>query len=124
MKLTKKEAVQRMVDQFSSIPQEWVQTMAEKNSDEFYGIMWGTMWIVNDHVDIRRIEKLLKSVNDEDDEMNGYQEIGDTGIYAFNIADKLVLGINGAGYDFFEDHWTPLYETLGYKWHAEETIKI
>ena len=113
-----------MVDQFSSIPQEWVQTMAEKNSDEFYGIMWGTMWIVNDHVDIRRIEKLLKSVNDEDDEMNGYQEIGDTGIYAFNIADKLVLGINGAGYDFFEDHWTPLYETLGYKWHAEETIKI
>ena len=122
--MNKKEAVERLVDGFSGIQQEWVKAMAEKNGDEFYGIMWGTMWIVKDMIDKSRIEAMLKVVDDEDDEMNGSQEIGNTGIYAFNIADELVLGINGAGYDFYESHWIPLYEALGYNWHDKEKETI
>ena len=121
--MTKKEAVEHLVNQFSGVPQDWVQAMAEKNGDEFYGIMWGTMWLVNNSIDIERIEKMLVPKNDEDDEMYGSQEVKNTGIYAFKVADELVLGINGAGYDFFDAHWIPLYEALGLQWHdKEETI--
>ena len=45
------------------------------------------------------------------------REVGETGISAFEIDGELVLGINGAGYDFYEHHWIPLYEALGYGWH-------
>lgn len=27
------------------------------------------------------------------------------------------LGIDGAGYDFYEAHWIPLYDLLGLTWH-------
>jgi hypothetical protein len=59
----------------------------------------------------------LKPIEDEEDEFYGTQEVEDTGISAFEIAGELVLGINGAGYDFYEHHWIPLYTALGYAWH-------
>jgi hypothetical protein len=40
--------------------------------------MWGTMFIVNDSVDKRRIKALLKPVEDEEDELYGSQEVGGT----------------------------------------------
>ena len=79
--------------------------------------MWGTMFRVTDPVDKRGIQALLKPVEDEEDELYGTNEVGETGISAFEIDGELVLGINGAGYDFYEDHWIPLYEALGYGWH-------
>ena len=79
--------------------------------------MWGTMFLVNDPVDKERIQSLLHPVTDEEDELYGYEEVGETGIFAFAIDDELVLGIHGAGYNFFEHHWIPLYEALGYGWH-------
>lgn len=30
------------------------------------------------------------------------------------------LGIDGAGFDFYEAYWIPLYEAMGLKWHDEE----
>jgi hypothetical protein len=114
---TKYEAAERLVTGFSAIPTEWAQIVAEQTGAEFYGIMWGTMFLVNDPVDKRRIQALLQPVEDEEDELYGTQEVGDTGISAFDIDGELVLGINGAGYDFYEHHWIPLYEALGYAWH-------
>ena len=32
----------------------------------------------------------------------------------------ILLAVDGAGYDFYEAHWIPLYEWLGYEWHEEE----
>lgn len=46
-----------------------------------------------------------------------WQEVGDTGVYATEVDDQLILGINGAGYSFHAEHWSKLYEALGYRWH-------
>jgi hypothetical protein len=94
-----------------------VQIVAQQTGSEFYGIMWGTMYLVNDPVDKRWITSLSHPVTDEEDDLYGCQEVGQTGIYAFDVDGHLVLGINGAGYDFYEHHWIPLYEALGYGWH-------
>ena len=32
----------------------------------------------------------------------------------------LLLGINGAGYNFYDSHWLKLYRLRGLKWHDEE----
>ncbi len=120
--MTKKEAAERLVNAMSAIPTNWIEIIAEKTGDEFYGIGWGTMFLVNNSIDKRKIEALLKTPTheDEDDDMNGAKVVEETGIYAFYIDDELVLGINGAGYDFYEAHWIPLYEALGYNWHDSE----
>jgi hypothetical protein len=115
--MTKREAVERLVSSFSTIPTEWVKIIAEHTGAEFYGIMWGTMFLVNDPVDKDRIRSLLKPVEEETDELYGSQEVADTGISAFDIDEQLVLGIHGGGYDFYEHHWIPLYDALGYEWH-------
>ena len=114
---TKYEAAERLVTGFSAIPTEWVKIVAQHTGSEFYGIMWGTMFVVNDPVDKRAIQALLQPVEDEEDELYGTQEVGATGISAFDIDEEIVLGIHGAGYDFYQHHWIPLYEALGYAWH-------
>lgn len=50
----------------------------------------------------------------------GWQDVGQTGFIAREIDGNLVLGVNGAGYDFDEAHWMPLYLALGMKWHEKE----
>ena len=80
---TKYEAAQRLVTSFSAIPTEWVKIVAAQTGAAFYGIMWGTMFVVNDPVDKRRIQALLQPVEDEEDELYGSEEVGDTGISAF-----------------------------------------
>ena len=95
---TKYEAAARLVTSFSAIPTEWVKIVAAQTGAEFYGIMWGTMFLVNDPVDKRRIQAILQPVADEDDDLYGTQEVGDTGISAFEIDGELILGIHGAGY--------------------------
>ena len=115
--MTQHEAAERLVNSFSAIPTEWVKIVASQTGAEFYGIMWGTMFLVNDPVDKQRIQALLQPVEDTEDELYGTEEVGDTGISAFDIDGELVLGIHGAGYDFYEHHWIPFYTALGYAWH-------
>lgn len=50
-------------------------------------------------------------------DMSGWQRVGDTGLLACVIDESLMLAINGGGYDFYEAHWIPLYQALGYSWH-------
>lgn len=43
------------------------------------------------------------------------------GLYVFDSNDfGLLLGIDGGGYDFYTDHWIPLYTARGFQWHVEE----
>ena len=75
--------------------------------------MWGTMWSFGEGID--------------DDWLSG--EFGEDGRVlmsrcGFRIYEHdtwgYFFGIDGAGYDFYEDHWIPLYKARGLHWHKDE----
>lgn len=69
--------------------------------------MWSTMWTFSE------------SIDEEWCEMHK-QEVADCGFRIYESEDfGIVLGIDGAGYDFYESHWIPLYNARGLKWHKE-----
>ena len=78
--------------------------------------MWGTMWQFNDSCD--------------DEWANGeylgphLQEMADCGFRIYENEDYGILfGIDGAGYDFYEAHWIPLYKIRGLQWHKKDDTK-
>lgn len=78
--------------------------------------MWGTMWSFGD-------------VCDEDWLLGGgLRVMSDCGFRVFRSDDfGYFFGIDGAGYDFYEAHWEPLYKARGLKWHdstAERTRQM
>lgn len=140
--MTKEQAVQSFVERdFSAIPQEWVKIVAEAKGEEIYALpMWGTMWIVKYFG-----EKLINSAklvcapeecenHDKDttcdvcedyEEMGGAMNIKDkdgvgTAAYIYEIDGTYVVGIHGAGWNFYDGVWDRLYDLLGMKWHEEE----
>ena len=51
------------------------------------------------------------------------QEMANLGFRIYESEDYgIVFGIDGAGYDFYEAHWIPLYKLRGLKWHTEEAV--
>ena len=75
--------------------------------------MWGTMWSFGCSCDNWWIE-----------EKEGLQTMADCGFRIYEQKDfGYIFGINGAGYDFYEAHWIPLYKARGLKWHDEKTEK-
>lgn len=72
--------------------------------------MWGTLWAFGDSVDNWWLEK-----------HDGLQIMADCGFRIYEQEDyEYVFGIDGAGYDFYSDHWIPLYKARGLHWHKEE----
>lgn len=43
-----------------------------------------------------------------------------TNMFLYEIDDHYVLGIHGAGFDFYDGVWDRLYDILELKWHEEE----
>ena len=91
------------------------------NKDDFevqresYLPMWGTMWTFGDNID--------------EEWANGeylgphLQEMADCGFRIYEQEDLgLVFGIDGAGYDFYEVHWIPLYRARDLHWHEEDDV--
>jgi len=79
-----------------------------------------------DDPDFYDLSRLVDDVRDawrdsyDEDAMladSGWEAVGGTGIIAREFDGHILLGVNGAGYDFYESHWEPLYRALGYKWH-------
>lgn len=76
-----------------------------------------------DEADIRELQYAIQeewSENGDEDywlASCGWQDVGGTGIIAREFDGELLLGINGAGYSFFDSHWQRLYDELGYTWH-------
>jgi len=69
--------------------------------------MWGWVFVPNDPSDQRWIRSHAK-------------EVAKCGFIVYETSEiGVYLGINGAGYDFFEHHWLPLYRARGLKWHDE-----
>lgn len=69
--------------------------------------MWGTMWAF--------------PYMDQDWAKDHIPDIVDCGFRVYEQEDYgLIIGIDGAGYDFYEDHWIPLYKARGLRWHERE----
>lgn len=84
--------------------------------------MWSTLFVPKEIADERNIEILLKTIDADDEELvcfrdAGWQAVAETGIYAIEFDEELLLGIHGAGYDFYAQHWSRLYDALGYRWY-------
>lgn len=80
--------------------------LAEEEAHEKYELpMWGTMWTFEESLD-------------DDWARNNLEKIRECGFWVYN-SDELgvLIGIDGAGYDFYESHWIPLYEARGLQWH-------
>lgn len=96
-----------------------------------------------DEIDLEEVERvegeekrklLEKAIEEEDwselemyyDEEMAYERSvldkdGDpTSMFIYEVGDEYVVGINGAGWDFYDGVWDRIYDTLGLKWHKEE----
>ena len=85
----------------------------ERPVDYEFGLpMWGTMWSFGDSID----DYWLLG----DDEIGAKDHLKEMYECGFNIWDSeygVFFGIDGAGYDFYESHWIPLYDARGLQWH-------
>lgn len=72
--------------------------------------MWGTMWSFGDSTDDWWLS---------DD--CGIRLMSECGFRIFESEEfGYFFGIDGAGYDFYEAHWEPLYKARELCWHSEE----
>lgn len=129
--MTKQEAVRAFVDRdLHPVPLDWVQTIAEAKHEEIYAWpMWGTMWFcdmpwVKHHTKPMTKENFNEDYFDE--EMEGADVVVDkdgspTNIYVYEIDGHTLIGVNGAGYDFYDGVWDKLYDILGLERHEKET---
>jgi len=67
---------------------------------------WGWVFMPLDPIDQRWFEHNAQEV---------YEKTGVIVYYAPDIG--IYLGIDGAGYDFYECHWLPLYRLRELRWH-------
>ena len=74
--------------------------------------MWGTMWAFGNAIDDEWLDGEYLGSH--------VQEMADCGFRIYESEDYgHVFGIDGAGYNFYEAHWIPLYKLRGLKWHKE-----
>ena len=72
--------------------------------------IWGTMWNFGDSLDEYWLEKGA-----------GLTALSECGFRVFYHEDfGYYFGIDGAGYDFYAEHWIPLYIARGLHWHNQE----
>ena len=73
--------------------------------------MWNTMWAFNDFC----VNYWLEN--------GGLQIMADCGFRIYEQEDYgYIFGIDGCGYDFYEEHWIPLYKARGLHWHKEDAV--
>lgn len=136
--MTKQEAVKLFIErEFNSVPTTWVEAIAEHvDGNPINPPMWGTMFIVDDTIgsQLLALSELVKLSEDceahysrtqcnncknYEEEMDGARHITGTCAYIYNVDNTHVIGINGAGFDFFDGVWDKFYDLLAIKWHEE-----
>ena len=74
--------------------------------------MWGTMWAFESNWDNDWLEENI-------------QTMANCGFRIYESEDyRYIFGIDGAGYDFYEEHWIPLYKAMGLHWHDIENVTM
>lgn len=100
-----------IIDEWEEIRDEY----CEYYSNDLYEVekydvlpMWGTMWTFEKFIDKNWAREHLESIASCGFRIYESDELG------------IILGIDGAGYDFYEAHWIPLYKCRGLRWHDTE----
>lgn len=117
------EATRRWVNEWNAIPTDAVNTLMnhdiDSNEDSYeiteeretvygYPVGWGTMWTFGESLDSEWA-------------MENKDILEQCGVVAYYTESLgVVIGIDGGGYDFYEQHWIPLYRARGLQWHSEE----
>lgn len=116
---TRKEAVERWVNTFDCVDLELLKEWNEKARDglglelltssctEGYYPMWGYMWSFKD----RWLDDWVRENADVMDEI---------GFTVFDSDFGCFIGIDGAGYNFYDAHWEKFYLATGMKWSEED----
>ena len=88
-------------------PEAW-RELTQPESEYYEPLpMWGTMWQFDDSCDGFWLE-----------EKGGIKILAECGFRVFESDEfGYFFGIDGAGYDFYEEHWIPLYKARGLRWH-------
>ena len=79
--------------------EEWELSEIAKDRDHYGYPMWSTLWMADTLMENFILEHMYQVA-----------EIGFK-IYETEEGD-ILLGIDGAGYDFYENHWNPLYNLI------------
>lgn len=86
---------------------------------------------IEDEKEKKRVEEAIKdedwSILEDyiDEEMAGERCVLDkdgntTALFIYEIGDEYLIGVNGAGWNFYDGVWNKLYDVLGLRWHNEE----
>lgn len=88
----------------------------EVERDDFLP-MWGWMWSFGDSADDYWLE-----------ELDGVEQMSRCGFRVYHNEEwGYFFGIDGAGYDFYSEHWIPAYKARGLEWHdpkAEQEYRM
>ena len=119
--MTLDDAVKLWVNRdYSNIPTELVKKAFKDNYDELellssqypeldYPAGWGTMFHPEWSLDEEWIREHVK-------------EVEDCGFLVYDSDETgILLGVDGCGYSFYDEHWTPLYKIRGLQWHEEKS---
>ena len=112
-----KDATFKWVSEFNAIPTAMIERLVASDEvewefylpdGEYESIpMWGSMWSFDDWTDDEWVENYGG--------LDALLECGFTVLHHDEFG--YFFGINGAGYDFYEAHWIPLYKARGIQWH-------
>ena len=119
-KLTLRQAAEKWVHEYmNSFPRSMIKKLVQIEPDSWREItlsdcesyellpMWGTMWQFGDWLDVEWLKN-----------HGGLQALTDCGFRIYESDEfGYFFGIDGAGYDFYEEHWVPLYLARELKWH-------
>ena len=117
--ITIEDATREWVREFNAIPQSVIIKICELDIDSVYELttpdeyddflpMWSTMWTFGESLD-------------EDWARENIEIMQNCGFRVYENDDfGIIFGIDGAGYNFYENHWIPLYKARGLKWHDKE----
>lgn len=74
---------------------------------------WGWLWAFGDSADDYWLS-----------DMDGITQMSRCGFRIFEHDEwGYFFGIDGGGYDFYQEHWIPLYRARGLQWHETEPEK-
>ena len=97
------------IDEFIEDNPEYQEKYDDMDYSTYYADsflpMWGWMW--------------MPHKMDEDWIRENINLMDELGFRVYEIEEGLIFGIDGAGYDFYEAHWTPFYKARGLQWHSE-----